>query len=150
VRENENPYGSDLQSRGGDPVKLMTHELEKAFKKISRQESVNDPIVVAKFFNPTGQGTWYATEMYYVIKRDRPGKEPEIIEVEASKLNESFRGEIVDMIFFGYVELLENEWGYFALSELQSVRLPFGLKIERDLYFDPMPISKICPKAKIR
>ena len=128
-------------------MKLMTKELEKAFAKIGRQEDCSDPIAVVKFFNPMGQGTWYATEMYYVIKRDRPGEEPEIIEVEASKLDESFRGEIVDMIFFGYVELLESEWGYFALSELQSVRLPFGLKIERDLYFQPVSISKVCPKG---
>ena len=73
---------------------LTTKALEAEFKKIGRQESVNDPIVVAKFFNPAGQGTWYATEMYYVIKKDRPGEEPEIIEVEASKLDESCKGEI--------------------------------------------------------
>lgn len=144
---NHRSCASHLQNRGGDPLKLMTHELEKAFKKIGRQESVNDPIVVGKFFNPAGQGTWYATEMYYVIKRDRQGEEPEVIEVEASKLDESSKGKVVDMVFFGYVELLENEWGYFSLTELESVRLPFGLKIERDLYFEPTPISRVCSKA---
>jgi hypothetical protein len=29
------------------------------------------------------------------------------------------------------------EYGTVSLSELQSIRLPFGLKIERDLYFQP-------------
>lgn len=28
------------------------------------------------------------------------------------------------------------EYGYFSLKELEGIELPFGLKIERDLYFD--------------
>jgi len=43
-------------------MKLMTKTLEKRFAKIGRQEQVEDPIIVAKFFNPTGAGTWYAAE----------------------------------------------------------------------------------------
>jgi hypothetical protein len=34
----------------------------KDFARVGRQEHTSDPIVVAKFFNPTGAGTWYATE----------------------------------------------------------------------------------------
>ena len=49
-------------------MKLITKEIEALFKKIGRQERVDDPIVVAKFFNPTGAGTWYATELIYVIR----------------------------------------------------------------------------------
>ena len=128
-------------------MKLMTKSIGAEFKKVGRQEGKDDPVAVARFFNPCGAGTWYATELYYVIKKDRPGEEPEIIEVEASKLDESCKGEIVDMIFFGHVELLESEWGYFSLSELESVRLPFGLTIERDLHWTPRPISEACCKA---
>ena len=29
------------------------------------------------------------------------------------------------------------ELGYVSLQELESVELPFGLKIERDMYFTP-------------
>ena len=29
-------------------------------------------------------------------------------------------------------EVLVKEWGYLMLSELQSIRLPFGMAIERD------------------
>ena len=37
--------------------------------------------------------------------------------------------------FFGSVDLgYGSELGYFRLSELQSIRLPFGLSIERDMY----------------
>jgi hypothetical protein len=132
-------------------VKLMTKEIENLFKKLGRQEKLDDPIVVAKFFNPTGAGTWYATELIYLIKRTDEDGEPETLEVEASKIDQFKDYEIVDMLFFGYVSIFgdhNDEWGYFRLSELESVKCPpFGMGIERDLYFDPKPISKICPKA---
>lgn len=35
---------------------------------------------------------------------------------------------------FGYMHIFEWEWGYVLLSELQEVKLPFGLGIERDLH----------------
>lgn len=102
-------------------MKLLTKELEEQFKKTGSREEVSDPIVVAKFFNPTGAGTWYATE---------------------------FNSE--DKIFFGFVSIFGDEcdeWGNFSLEELENFRGRFGLGIERDLYFTPGPISKVCPKA---
>jgi hypothetical protein len=98
-------------------MKLLTKELVKQFAKVGRQENVSDPLVIAKFFNPTGAGTWYATE-YYPESRE----------------------------FFGYVSIFgdhNDEWGYFSLSELESYRGKFGLGVERDLYFDPCPFSQI-------
>jgi hypothetical protein len=102
-------------------MKLLTSELLKRFSKIGRQEEVKDPIVVAKFFNPTGAGTWYATE--YDPETD---------------------------CFFGYVSLFgdhNDEWGSFSLRELEEYRGHFNLGIERDLYFSEKPISEIKPKA---
>jgi hypothetical protein len=32
---------------------------------------------------------------------------------------------------------LEDELGYFTLSELESVHGPLGLSVERDLQFEP-------------
>lgn len=89
-------------------MKLMTKELEERFKTIGSQELETNPIVVAKFFNPTGRGTWYATEY-----------NPE------------------DKIFFGYVSLFGDEcdeWGSFSLEELESYHGMLGLGIERDLH----------------
>jgi hypothetical protein len=43
-------------------MQLMTKQLLKRFTQVGRQEHAKDPIVIAKFFNPTGAGTWYATE----------------------------------------------------------------------------------------
>jgi hypothetical protein len=38
---------------------------------------------------------------------------------------------------FGFVEGMENELGYFSLRELAKVKGPFGLKIEKDRFFEP-------------
>jgi len=102
-------------------MKLLTQELFKRFEKAGRQEEITDPVVIAKFFNPVGAGTWYATE-YNPNER----------------------------MFFGYVSIFgdwNDEWGPFSLDELESYRGPFGLGIERDIYFDEQPISKVVPKA---
>lgn len=90
---------------------LMTKELEQKFSNypISSQDGKGmDAEVVAKFFNPCGAGTWLITE--------------------------GEKQEDGDWLLFGYCHLFEWEWGYVMLSELESVRLPFGLKIERELY----------------
>ncbi len=102
-------------------MKLMTKELEKKLPKLYTTERYtdegdrNDDItVIAKFFTPDSNWTWY------------------VIEGEQ-------RGD--DWLFFGYVEGLERELGYFTLSELESVRGPFGLKVERDRFWKP---KKLC------
>ena len=38
---------------------------------------------------------------------------------------------------------MEEEWGYFILSELESARGPMGLEIERDLSFEPVPFTQV-------
>lgn len=104
-------------------MKLLTKELLTRFAKLGRQEESTDPIVVAKFFNPAGAGTWYATE-YDPASRE----------------------------FFGYVSIFgdwNDEWGSFSLDELQSYTGKMGLGIERDLYFDEKRISEVVPSAKL-
>lgn len=113
-------------------MKLMTKKLEERFKQVGRQENSKDPMVIAKFFNPAGGQTWFATE--YAPK---------------------------DRLFFGYVSLFGNycdEFGYFSLTELEEVRVPVGIEIngerkgilpveiERDLYFEEMPLSEALKK----
>jgi hypothetical protein len=101
-------------------VKLLTKEIEARFAKIGRQEGVADPVVVCKFFNPCGSGTWYMTEY-----------------------------DPAERVFFCYVTgLAEDEWGYTSLDELAAVRVPpFGLGIERDMHFRERPISEVAPGA---
>lgn len=90
---------------------LMTKELEKKFNnyRLGSQEGLmEDAEVVVKYFNPCGAGTWLITEGE---KQDNG-----------------------DWLMFGYCHIFEWEWGYVMLSELQSIRLPFGLSIEREIY----------------
>lgn len=104
-------------------MKLLTKGLIQRFEEIGSQENLADPIVIAKFFNPTGAGTWYATEYNPETKT-----------------------------FFGYVSIFgdwNDEWGSFSLEELQSYMGKFGLGIERDLYFGEKHISEIEPNAKV-
>lgn len=80
-----------------------------------------DPAPVVRFFNPVGAGTWLATE-----------------------IDE-------DSILFGLADLGFGcpELGSFSLRELQSVRLPFGLGIERDLLFEStVPLSDYARAAR--
>ena len=44
--------------------------------------------------------------------------------------------------FFGLVDGFERT-GCFSLAELKSVRGPLGLPVERDLYFNPTPLSEL-------
>tara|TARA_R100000306_G_C4348283_1_gene128776 strand:+ start:290 stop:583 length:294 start_codon:yes stop_codon:yes gene_type:complete len=96
-------------------MKLLTKKILEKFQKTGSQETVSDPIVVAKFFHPIGSWSWYATEY-----------DPE------------------NKMFFGLVHgLTKNEWGYFSLQEFQDMPKLSGLGIERDMYFTPCPISSI-------
>ena len=94
-------------------MSLVTKAIIQKFQKTGKQD-VENPVVIAKFFNPVGIGTWYATEYDPITK-----------------------------VFFGLVHLLEKEWGYFSLEELENVKLRFGLGIERDIHFEPTPVSEL-------
>ena len=95
---------------------MMTKEIEARIPALYSQEKNPNPIVQAKFFAPWSNWTWYV--------------------LEAEKQEDG------DFLFFGYVVGHENELGYFTLNELTSIRGSFGLKIERDLYFKPAPLSQ--------
>lgn len=100
-------------------MKLLTKAILKRFATVGRQAS-GDPLVICKFFNPTGAGTWLATEY-----------DPETA------------------MFYGYVSIFGDgcdEWGYFSLEELSNYRGRFGLGIERDLHFTEKPSSQVIPQ----
>jgi hypothetical protein len=97
-------------------MELLPEEVRKQLPPLYSQEHEQDPMVNVKFFHPNSHWTWYAYE-----------GSPE--------------GD--DFIFFGWVYGDYPELGYFALSELQSVKDPLGLGIERDLHFTPMKLSEV-------
>ncbi len=97
-------------------MKYITKAIAKKLPPLYSQESNPDPIVYAKFFSPYNGWTWYAYE---------------------------YDGED---LFFGWVDGLEQEFGYFSLTEFKEAEKKFGknkLKmVERDLWFEPKPLSE--------
>jgi len=97
-------------------MKIITKPIEKAFAKQGHtgNMSAKDIKIVMKLFNPAGAGTWYLYE-----KED-------------------------DDIYWCFANLGDPmcaECGTVSMQELMSLRLPFGLKIERDMHFEPLSIS---------
>jgi hypothetical protein len=97
-------------------MKLITKEIEKRFREVGRQDIPN-PIVIAKFFNPSGAATWYATEY------------------------------TEDICFGYVTGLGFDELGSFSITELESIKCPpFGLPIERDLHCGEKRLVEHCPE----
>ena len=93
-------------------MKLLTKEVLDNFKKQGSMgdRKMEDIKIICKFFNPAGAGTWYCYEY-----------------------------EADTKMFYAFVTLGMgpecDEAGPVALEELESVKGPFGLGIERDMYF---------------
>jgi hypothetical protein len=116
-------------------MKLLTKQLRKQLPALYSQEHVEDPVVWVKFFTPDSVWTWYAIEGSPV---DANGM---MIQPGEDKVE-------VDFLFFGYVRGLEAELGYFSLSELERLRGPWGLPIERDRSFTPCKLSAITKEER--
>ena len=107
-------------------MKLLPREIREQLPPLYGQDGKGGKAVVyVKFFTPSSSWTWYATEGEPVLND---------------------KGAEVDFRFFGLVDGLEKELGYFALSELEEVRGPMGLPIERDLHFKPKTLDQIAPE----
>jgi hypothetical protein len=96
-------------------VELLPEEIQAKLPPLySQEEKGMDAVAKVKFFTPWSDWNWWATEYDPATK-----------------------------VFFGLVEGFERELGYFSLEELESVRGPGGLTIERDLYWTPMPLKEV-------
>jgi hypothetical protein len=95
-------------------MRLLDSESREKLPGLYENEEVGlDAKALVKFFSPGSNWTWYASE---------------------------FDGED---IFFGLVSGFELELGYFSLREMQSVRGPLGLPIERDLHYEPRSLKEL-------
>lgn len=91
---------------------LLTDELRARLFANGRQRDA-DHIPVVKFFNPVGEGVWLATEL-------------------------NADGDTM----FGLADIGCPELGSWSLREMEAIRLPLSLGIERDVLFTgDFPIS---------
>ncbi|HIG57907.1 MAG TPA: DUF2958 domain-containing protein [Flavobacteriales bacterium] len=101
-------------------MKLITREIIEKAPALGSQDdkSSTEVMIVAKFFNPCGAGTWYMTE-YDSEKK----------------------------MGFGWVSLGFgpecDELGYFSIDELESIEGPLKIGIERDIHWQPRPLSEV-------
>ena len=94
--------------------KLIPDEILSSIPNLYETEGSLNPMCHVKLFTPDSSWTWFVIE--YSADTDT---------------------------CYGYVQGLDSELGYFQLSELESVRGPLGLAIERDLSFTPTPFATI-------
>ncbi len=95
-------------------MELLIEGLKKRFAEVGCQDGKgDDAIVIAKYFTPFSDWTWYATEWI-----------PE------------------SGTFFGLVDGMEKELGYFALAEFEDLNnsRPLAM-VERDQYFTECTIG---------
>ena len=101
---------------------LLPHDLRAALLANGSTRGP-DHVPLLKLFNPCGAATWLASELY----------------------------EDGDTLF-GLADLGFGcpEMGCFSLTEIASVRLPYGLRIERDLHFTGhYPLTVYADAARI-
>ena len=98
-------------------MKLITPEFEALFKDypLYSQEDAEDPLIVAKLFDPCRSASWFLTEY-----------------------------DPAEKIAFSYVtDLVQDEIGYTSLIELESIERPFGLTIESEMHFVQKRLSEV-------
>ena len=96
-------------------MELLPEEVQAKLPPLYSQEKQGwDAVAQVKCFTPDSNWTWWAIEY-----------------------------DPANKVFFGLVEGFERELGYFSLEELERVRGPEGLPIERDLHWRPKALKEI-------
>ena len=96
-------------------MKLLTQELLKQLPPLGHSiESKEEPQAIVKWFTPDANFTWYVAEY-----------NPE------------------NGLCWGLVDGFAKEFGYFTIREIEALRGPLKLPVERDWSFDPVNINSL-------
>lgn len=103
-------------------MKLMTQELRAKLPALGATENqpIKGKIVQASYFTPDSNWYWYPIE---------------------------FDGED---ILWGAVAGQYFEFGCFSLAELAAIRGTWGLPVERDKYWTPVPVIEVIKRHQDR
>lgn len=98
-------------------MKLLTKAIEMKLLANNNKSLKDKDKVVVKWFNPSGQATWWVYSM------DTNGN------------------------CFGVAQMFDRdtrEMGYFNINEIKAIKCPpFGLPIERDMYYTPETFGEL-------
>lgn len=102
--------------------KLFTKEIDnELFAQYKYGSDLSKQMVVAKIFNPFNRGQWY------IINSDP--NDPDYL--------------------WAIVDLFEIEAGSVSREDLQTIKVPpFGLNLERDLYFQPINAQELYDRLR--
>jgi len=100
-------------------MKLLTKALIKQLPTLeaTAELGIEESTAYVKIFNPMGNHQWFLTAY-----------DPE------------------ENMAFGYVNLNDPqmaELGYISMQELEEIKLPFGMGLERDRGFSKMPLTEV-------
>ena len=95
-------------------MKLITEETLNSLPRLHETESQRDKQLLLKLFTPWTYWAWYLAEY-----------DPD------------------HRVAFGWVQGFEDKWGYISIDELESLRGPYGLRVERDHDFKPIEYSRM-------
>ena len=100
---------------------LIPEEILKSIPDLYETERALNPICIIKLFTPDSTFAWHL--------------------IELSKDDMS--------TCYGYVDSgFDKELGYFSLKEIESIKGPLGLKVERDVSFNPTALSLIISNSR--
>ncbi len=106
-----------MPRKGVKTMRLLTEQLEKRFAEVGSQQGVEDPLIIAKFFDPVRWDIWYATEY-----------------------------DPTDQTFFGYVTTFGRQsdaWEYFSMEDLTSYDAHYDVAVVRDPDWTECRASKV-------
>lgn len=128
------PVKPDTKERRTSPREpLLDQAIRERLPKLYTNEEIGlEALAQVKFFTPSSNWTWYASEASAVMK---DGTYKALTEVQADD------ADVEDVIFFGLVNGFELELGYFSLSELEDVGGGLQLPVERDHHFTPQTLK---------
>ena len=96
-------------------MKLLTKELLKKLPPIGHSiETKEEPQAIVKWFTPDSNWTWYVVEY-----------NPET------------------GMCWGLVDGFEKEFGFFTIDEIQKLKGPLKLPIERDMWFEKCNLNSL-------
>jgi len=123
-------------------MKLLPKALRASLPPLYSTESVptEEKIIRVKFFTPDSSWTWYAVEGSPVNAAG------EALTGPCAPSDADVTTQAADFLFFGLVDGLEREWGYFSLRELTTLRGLMGLPVERDLHFGTPTVGELLSK----